>query len=163
MSNSRADKKRKKRQSGGEGVAIVLLMVLLFMVIAFMRWQVAVLILGGMFPTFILMITGRGIWHTQRLMTVGLLNLAGIVPYALRLWDSPESFQFLASNILTWLLMWGAASLGYMLLFVGPFMASVVVQHLNKERLKKLLKIRQATIDEWGPEVAHAPESTKKK
>ena len=160
MSNSRTGHKRKKRKSGGEGVAMVLMLLLLLTVITFMRWQVAVLILGGMFPTFVLMITGRGTWHAQRLMTVGLMNLAGIVPYALRLWGSPDTFQALSSNILTWLLMWGAASLGYMLLFVGPFMASVVVQHLNKERLKKLIKARQAAIDEWGADVARVPEST---
>ncbi len=150
-----------KKGSGGEGVAMFMLVFMVLLVLAFLRWQVAAFIAGGLLPTFVLAATGHGVWHSHRMQCVGAMNLAGTIPYAVKLWSSPMMFYTLGTEVVTWMLVWGAASVGYMLLYVGPFIASVAVQSLNKERLRVLTKQRQALIDEWGAEVAQDPAKDK--
>ena len=88
---------------------------------------------------------------------VGALNVAGVVPYLLRLWsegtNSIEDVVLILGDPLSWMVMYAAAGLGWLLYLGLPSVISVYLT-IKSEQRSRTLKSRQAElVDIWGEEV----------
>ncbi len=149
ISTSKPDKKKVKKPAG-IGLFYILS---LFIIAGFFSVGSAVALALGMMPTYVLFAQKKTPLSRMRSQVVGLSNLAGVLPFVERLWDGQNISMELGSP-LPWVIMYGAAALGYVLLYVGPMMAAISLQVMAGERIKKIARHRQKLIDEWGPEVA---------
>ena len=80
-----------------------------------------------------------------------------MAPYAIDLWSTGRSFQsagVLLADVYVWFMMYAAAGVGLVLLWLGPYVAAYGLQMLADERLRKVLRIRKTLIDEWGADIA---------
>ena len=106
----------------------------------------------GLVPTIVLGFTGRGEHKSQRLQCVGYTNLAGVLPF-IPLVVARNDSQVVIGDIFNIVAMFGSAAIGYALIYVGPMVASYILQSLNQDRVKKIAQQRQALVDMWGHEV----------
>jgi hypothetical protein len=147
-----------KRAAGGRRarrgtVATIVMMV--FALLAITALPLCVILLTGLIPTMVSVLTDR--YHARYLTrTVGAMNLAGIAPLALQLWTHRfgiDEAMALLSNPVSWLMMYGAAALGWALFFAMPSLARVVVD-LRADQQQTELKARaRQLVAEWGEDV----------
>ena len=88
---------------------------------------------------------------------IGAMNAAGIVPFVIDLWQKGQTVEN-ALQILrapqTWLVMFGAAAVGQLILFAVP-QAIASLTLARAESRVQLLKGNLETIKTiWGPDVA---------
>lgn len=121
--------------------------------LAIFQWQVSALFFVFMVPTFVMSFTALDARKNERVLCVGLMNIAGIMPFAMEVWDYPARFEFVASNVINIAVMLGSASMGYLLLWIGPIIAAIVLQALAADKIKALTSKRKSFVEEWGPEV----------
>lgn len=117
------------------------------------------LLLLGLLPTVAALLVDRDPGR-HGAITVGCFNLCGIAPVLIPLWESGHTLDgtlVLLREPLNWLLMYGAAALGWLFFFVVPPAVAVFLAWRMQDRIREL-KARQKTLtDEWGPEVARPP------
>lgn len=110
----------------------------------------------GLVPTLVALVTDRDPDKTAGI-TVGGLNFCGCMPFAIDLWKTGHSIPGVMSKLsdpLTWLVMYGAAAVGWFLYFtIPPLVASTEIGRAEK-RIEALKKKRVALIQEWGPDVS---------
>jgi hypothetical protein len=141
----------KRRRSG----AAVTFAVLAVLGLALAALPLCILVLAGTLPTAVAVIVDR---HRGRYLarTVGAMNFAGVVPGALRLWEAGITFQSLEQVIgspYSWLVMYGAAAIGWVLYFCVPPVVAMVLEVKVDETKRRLEARAKALIDEWGEEV----------
>jgi hypothetical protein len=94
-------------------------------------------------------------------LTLGCMNLAGVLPPVLRLWQMGHDVKN-AMAILTQpymlLLMYGGAAVGFLLYINTPLMVSGILRRQAITRLKSIEKQYVELQEEWGPEVAGLPQ-----
>lgn len=122
-------------------------------VIGFLNWQVATLIAFGLVPTLVLAFTGKGQNKSLKLQCVTLANLAGVLTFVPQVWSRPSQLEAVITDPINLVMMWGSASIGYTLLYVGPIVATYVLQSISQERIKQIAQQRQALVEAWGPDV----------
>lgn len=146
----RSQRRRKKSQSGG----VVMLLTIMTVFIGLLEPYVALILAVAMVPTLVLAMTGKsGTLQNDKLMTVLFLNLAGVTPFAVEVWDSPKIFQYVITDAVKISVMYGAAGLGYVLIWVGPMVAALVLEALAQDRLKKIAAERKGLQDIFGAEL----------
>lgn len=111
----------------------------------------AIIMAIGIVPTIVLGFTGKGEFKSERLQCVGFSNLAGVLPFMFQ--AKGRGWEFVVGDIINIVLMFGAAAIGYALIYVGPMVAAFVLQGLNEDRLKKIATQKQALVDMWSHEV----------
>lgn len=149
---------RAGRKSGKGGLIIAV--VLLVAIGAVMASTTAVLLLG-MIPTVVATIVDRD-EDKLAAMTVGALNASGVIPYLLDLWRD-GSLMGVLGDPMAWLVMYGAAAIGWGVHFGIPPMIAAVIAYRNDQRIADLRKVQLALVEEWGSEVAgDAVEPTQK-
>ena len=91
-------------------------------------------------------------------MSIGSLSFAGAWPFLLKLWLSGHSvanaMQFIV-NPSTWLIIYGAAALGWAMCQWFPIFVSSFMSMFSARRLKDLEQKQKLLIEEWGEEVAN--------
>lgn len=112
----------------------------------------------GMLPTLAAFIVDR---YPRKLITrtVGFLNFAGCVPFALELWAGSHSVDQVAeilSDPTKWLVMYGAAGVGWAIHFLMPPLAAAWLAMSQELRQKAIQTQQQQLVAEWGPEVRSA-------
>lgn len=121
--------------------------------LALFKYQVAMLVAAGLVPTIVLGFTGKGVNKNEKLQCVSFTNLTGVMTYVQGVWTRPSTVDDVIGDPMNLLVMWGAAAFGYALVYVGPMLASMLLQTLAKDRLKNIAQQKQALVDLWGPEV----------
>lgn len=111
------------------------------------------LALIGLAPTVVLGLTGKGVYKAERLQCVGFMNLAGVIPFVAQVFERPHSLMSIVVDPINLATMFGAASIGYALMYVGPMVAAMVLQSLSQERIKSINQQRQQLIELWGSDV----------
>jgi hypothetical protein len=87
-------------------------------------------------------------------ISVGALNLAGLSPYVVRMFIYPGAAQMMMSDMFIWLVIYGAAAVGWGF-YIGFPVVAVRLADLRAEWRVRELKRRQETlVEDWGPEVA---------
>lgn len=121
--------------------------------IGFISWQVAVLVAFGLVPTIVLAFTGKGSNKSLRLQCVTFANLSGVIAFVPQVWSRPTQLEAIVTDPINLVMMWGSASIGYMLIYVGPIVATHILQGMAQDKIKQITQQRQALVEAWGPEV----------
>ena len=142
-----------RRRKKSEGSGVLPLLVLGLLVLALINYYMAMLFLFFLVPTFVLAFTGQDAYHGDRLLTVMMMNLAGILPFAMQIYRQPDAFEYIVFDMVKIATMLGAAAAGYLLLWIGPMIAAIILQALSQDRLQKIAAQRKELLELYGPEV----------
>jgi len=151
---------RKRRKGSSSGMMTVLL--ILFPV-GLIFLPSTILLVVGMIPTVVAYVVDRDPEKTAP-MTVGGLNLAGVVTFVISLWQAGHSMAAL-SKVLTdpfaWLVMYGAAGLGWTLYYGIPPAVAGWITLRAEARIAQRIEEQRELIDLWGTEVNGIVEEVK--
>ena len=89
-------------------------------------------------------------------ITVGLLNLCGILPSIGELWSRGQAMQVATETVvdpLFWLLAFGAAAIGWLIFMGMPPLIAAYYTLASDARVNKVLVKQQALVEMWGEEV----------
>lgn len=128
---------------------------------AFFALPTALLLAAAMVPTLVAWIVDRN-RDGHALMSVGTLNLAGLLPSLLALWTGGHSLGIavrIMSDPYTWLFAFGAAGVGWALVLGLPKIVETAMIFRNEVEINRLQSRQAALVAEWGPEVAGKPAS----
>ncbi|HVJ51188.1 MAG TPA: hypothetical protein VM689_01915 [Aliidongia sp.] len=151
--STKAKPAKPKRQTSLLGPFIFTTILVLLAVTAM---PICILLIAGMIPT----ITAYAVDQTERRMltlTVGALNLAGVVPFCMQLWFSADPMQGLTQLITqpwVWMVMYMAAGIGWLLHFGMPVAVAIVLEQSLDVRKSKYVSIQKRLKEEWGDDVA---------
>ncbi len=88
--------------------------------------------------------------------TIFPLNASSSLPFALQLWHSPDKAlklgQFLV-NPFTWITLYAAALLGFLLYYMSPMFIKLFVSRQIENKRISLQEKQNSLCDEWGNEV----------
>ena len=115
-----------------------------------------IVFIPGMLPTGVARICDR---TKQRYATlcVGGLNICGVFPFIMKLWTDNHSIAAATntiSDLFALLVMYSAASFGWLIFLAVPPVVSTFLEVLAQRRINILRGKQQSTAEEWGPEVA---------
>jgi hypothetical protein len=125
-------------------------------ILAVTALPLCVLFVAGLLPTFVAALVDR---HRGRYLAraVAATNLAGLVLPVLELLRLGVSLAGIAHILglpYIWLVMYGAAGMGWLLNLAMPSLARVIVD-LRADQLQHQLELRTADlVKEWGEEVS---------
>ncbi len=154
MSDAKKEKGKevKKSKSGGK---IVLFMIVFGCLVPF--GIPTFLVCLGLVPTLIVLFTETDPRHPA-LATVGYMNLAGVLPFIIELWERGQTMGAALSiirNPENWAIMLGAAGIGQLILYVVPSMvASMII--VKKEARYRVLREGMKQLEAiWGKDVTN--------
>ncbi|MGO8914416.1 MAG: hypothetical protein ACLQJR_00745 [Stellaceae bacterium] len=144
-----------KARRKNTGSAVITLTVIVIAVLALTALPLCILVVAGLLPTGAAVLVDR---HRRRYLarTVGAMNLAGVFPGALRMWEAGITFASLQQVIgspYSWLVMYGAAAVGWMLYFCVPPVVAMVLEVKVDETRRRLEGRIKLLTEEWGDEV----------
>lgn len=122
---------------------------------------IAVILVVGLLPTATATLIERQGEHTAT-MTVGPLNIAGVVPLIIELFDGVATLDralILLADPSNWLVMYGSAAAGWMLFYAIPPVVTAVVIYRSEQRLQSLRQQQEQLVEEWGQEVSGQSEA----
>lgn len=112
----------------------------------------AIVILAGMFPTYIAWMTDRTKGKLTGI-TVAAANLATLMPVLLRVWDKGNTIGIALSTLaspFSWIVILAGSGVGWMLAQVFPLMVVGIISARDKAKLDKARARQQQLVDEWG-------------
>lgn len=116
-----------------------------------------VMLLGiGMLPTLAAMLTDRR-KEKYATLCVGCMNFTGVLPFMILLWSEDHSYEnafTIIGDPFTWLVMFGAAALGWAIYFVAPGIVGMFIGMRTEQRIQRLRRRQRELVEEWGPGVA---------
>jgi len=118
----------------------------------------AIILILGMLPTVVAGMTDRDP-NRYAALTVGPMNLCGVLPHILELWQGGHSLEVALNQIsspFVWGFMLGAAGVGWFIYYAVPPMVAGVIQLRAEGRLNAVTKDQKKLVEEWGPEVSGA-------
>ena len=154
------DDKGKKSKSGKMSWKLRLFMISAILVgVVFLPTTMIIVI--GMVPTLVALLlgaSGRG----ARASTVAGMNLAGCVPFVLKLWTSGNDFEAsfdIITNTQAVAIMYTAGAFGFMIDFLVTSLVSAFLYQKGVLRMKAIKKRQAFLVSHWGEEVAgkHKP------
>lgn len=126
-----------------------------------------ILLVLGLLPSWIAFVVDRNVGKVAGKCVLAM-NLVGVAPYLLNQWavggagQADAAFAAL-SDPYSWAVMYGAASLGWLLYFGVPHVVALVVEMRATQRKEKLARLREELIGEWGEEIADDLQQRKQK
>jgi hypothetical protein len=122
---------------------------------AFVLYATTILLFVGMLPTIVSRFVDKTPEKTKSL-TIGFMNFAGCFPFWLKMVQRGHDLQAVADVVfqpLTIVIIYASALVGYLIEWgVVGFVATIMVQK-GKHRLTEIVKIQEAMVKKWGPEV----------
>ena len=109
-------------------------------------------------PTLVALVVDR----TSQLygaITVGGLNISGCFPWLIDLWLNDHTVTdvlTLLTNVGTLFVIFGCASLGWILSSTAPSLASNILAVTSTQKIVALQERQKALLDEWGPGIIRA-------
>lgn len=153
--SDKAKKSDDKKSSGGKGSIIFLIIITLFLV-AFLRTGFIFLVIA-MLPTIIAYYIDRKRPRTK-FHTVFACNFSGVFPFLMQLIkegsNSSGYTTEMMSNMVNWLIVYGSAGFGYLLIGTTPLLAQMLISLVNKGQIARFESMQQRIIKEWGNEVS---------
>jgi len=145
----------KARRGKSSGSAFITLAVIVVSALALTALPLCLLVVAGLLPTAVAVVVDR---HRRRYLarTVGAMNIAGVIPGALRMWEAGITFASLQQVIgspVSWLVMYGAAGIGWVLYFCVPPVVAMVLEVKVDDTKRRLESRTKLLVEEWGEEV----------
>jgi hypothetical protein len=150
-----AAKDAKAKKKGG-AIGFIFLMIIIGASVPFIYPTIFLFV--GMLPTLVaLFTTSSDDKQGASVTAIGAMNAAGLTPFVIELWEKGQTMGE-ALRIMgtpeTWLVMFGAAAVGQLILFAVP-QAITSLTLARAESRVQLLKRNLETIKTiWGPDVA---------
>ena len=116
---------------------------------------ISILVFAGMIPTIIAFLIDQDARRSTTI-TVGLMNAAGVSPFVLTLWEQGSTIKVslgLLRHGMTWLVMYGSAAGGCVILFIIPPIVHVALIQKARHRIIELEKRQILLRSAWGDEV----------
>lgn len=88
--------------------------------------------------------------------SVFLSNLTGLMPYLgrmLRYGPSSGALHQVMSDPSAWLIIYGAAMMGWLLVQICPLLAQMMISGYHQSQLARYERLQKRIEEEWGPEV----------
>jgi hypothetical protein len=88
--------------------------------------------------------------------TIFACNLCGMLPYIGRmLHEGPSSalLQNLMGTAMNWVIIYGTAILGWLLVEICPMIAQVLIAGFSQAQITRIERLQKKIEREWGPEV----------
>ncbi len=144
---------------GGKMGRFRALLTLFFMVVAAVVFLPSTIVfLITMLPTFVAVIVDKTPQKALTL-TVGALNLAGMIPAWLLLWQNGQTVETaldIGTNHMSLIVAYGAAGFGWVIYQnVTPFVSGIIVRRTER-RMRQIENRMQAMREKWGHEVTGA-------
>src|SRR5258708_18984040 len=114
-----------------------------------------ILIAIGMLPSLVAYIVDRR-EEKYAAYCVGGFNISGVIPYLFVLWaqgDTMFALSAIAKNPFAWLVMYGAAAIGWLANYWVPQITMRVRRARDRAEIARLRKRQDQILDEWGMEV----------
>lgn len=147
----------RKRLNAGRG-ALGSTLATLALVVLVLAPPTFVLVAAGMLPTIVAVITDRTPRKSAALC-VGGLNLSGVAPYVVFLWQGPNGLNAALAtltDVYAWLMMYSAAALGWLLYLGLPSVLGAGFRMHADHRIRELEATQARLKDVWGEEIAEA-------
>ena len=115
----------------------------------------SLVLIVGMLPTLAAAIFDRDPRKSAAL-TVGLMNLGGVVPYVLELWRHGQTLaaaMTIVETPLTLMLMYAVAGIGWLLHYSIPAVVQVVMAQRARLVIAHLETQQAALVKDWGEEI----------
>jgi hypothetical protein len=148
-----AGKSGEKKKSGGFGFKLALAALAAG---ALSVIPLCLIALPGLMPSIAVFFADRG-RPRYTSYTVAVMNFAGVFPFlltALKHGLSLEASAAKLSDPFTWLVMYGAAALGWLTCALTPAIARFCLEIQAMQRRRTLESMAKAIVTEWGDEVA---------
>ncbi|MFA5593602.1 MAG: hypothetical protein WC989_09865 [Micavibrio sp.] len=143
--------KRKKRSWGWRGQILLIATIMA----GFVFSATAIIFAIGMIPTIVAAIVDRTEGRL-RAMTIGAMNFAGCMPFAIEVFTKGNSIDIAINYIVqprTIVVMYFAAAMGYLIDWAMTGIVSSIMIQRGRKRLKDIEKSKVEMTERWGPEV----------
>ena len=133
---------------------------------AIIAWVVAPLVCIAFFPTILLLLIGMApsivayiVDKRPRKVTarsIGYLNFAGCLPYALKLWTGQNTISGVLELVFepsALMIMYSSAAVGWMLNFIIAHIMSAYLAVKHEAKNRSISSRQEDLIKEWGSEV----------
>jgi hypothetical protein len=144
-----------KRKAGG-GTRFILIMIIVGALVPF--GAPTLLLCLGFLPTLVALFTDTDPGKPA-LTAIGFLNVAGVAPFVIELWQKGQTMEnaiHIMRQPATWLIMFGAAGIGQLLLYAVPTAIAMLTVARMEARLRTLREGLQHLQAIWGPDVSSA-------
>lgn len=134
------------------GNSILILTSLLVISISFYAFLYLML---SMLPTLVAYFNDKSTGKSAS-NTVGALNFIGVMPSLFKIWrsgDASATVQSLITDPSIWLMGYGCASLGWLMVFFMPKLVSYIFTSRSDAKINGLKKSQENLLDEWGFDV----------
>lgn len=95
--------------------------------------------------------------HQYTFNTIFAANMSGMMPFVTRIIkEGPSSglLQELMGSSFTWIVIYGSAMMGLLLIKICPLLAQAMVKGVHQTQIKRYEWVQKKLEGEWGPEVA---------
>lgn len=152
--NGRGARRNTRQQSSGQGPILGFMLLAGALAVPFPGLVLICLI--GLLPTIAASGLISGPFKRQGIQTILLFNSCGVLPQIIRLFEEGRGWRAaleILSDIYAWLMMYAAASMGWLVLSAAVPLALYIKQTMVNDRRRKLQAMTQGIVDEWGKEV----------
>jgi len=116
------------------------------------------ILLIGMMPTIVAFLIDKS-KSKNFTLTVGAMNISGVIPFLITLWTGPEGNTLATSldiigNPVTIIVIYSLAGTGWMINWAMSSIVSAMVVKRAQSRLEEIKKRKARLIERWGEEVS---------
>ncbi len=152
--SEKSKKTEKNKAPSKNGTKLVILMIIAGALVPF--GAPTLLVCLGLIPTLVALFTDTDP-NKSGVITVGFLNLAGVMPFLIDLWTKGHSIETalrIMRDPMTWVIMLGAAAIGQLILYAVPTAMTVMAVNRMEARLHVLREGLEQLKAIWGTDVA---------
>jgi len=109
----------------------------------------------ALIPTGVAFLMERGKGYYGGI-TVGVMNLAGTMPYLADLWFGGHTIDGaldIITNVFAWMVFYGAAMFGWAIYSTTPSVVSTFMAMTAGHRITSLRGSQRELVQKWGPDV----------
>ncbi len=147
--------RRGNASNAGSGAFIAILVLCATAFLAVVSMPVFMVAAAGMVPTFTAYFIDREP-EKYAPMTVGAFNGVGVLPFVLDLWTGLTTVNAALEILIdpfTWLVMYGAASVGWIVYLGMPTFAAVWIDAQTEAQVVRLRKEQAKLLEDWGEDL----------
>lgn len=140
---------------GGKKLGAISLVGFFVVMVAVLVLPTTILVMVGMLPTMAAMI-GSSAGKGSKVLTIGMMNLAGCFPFLLPLWTADHSVSHALSilmDIRSIIVMYCAAGIGYLIDWAMAGIVNTLMVQRATGRLEDVRKRQAKLVERWGNEV----------